>query len=106
MRLPPLPRSVLTALGPVEVQEVAIVPGEDGISPTHDLGYANYHARVILIRAGMAPVAQWHTLYHEQAHFMLFDGGVKLSDDMEETICDVVASLRVRELLESLTAPR
>lgn len=96
---PELPESVVTALGQVPVRRVAVIPADDGTTPTHDLGYADYHKRVILIREGLDPVAAWHTLFHEQAHFYCFDLGLKLSDDAEETVADIIATMRVQEML-------
>lgn len=97
-KLPPLPSFVFTTLGEVPVSEVDIIPSDDG-KPTHDLGMADYHKRVILIRKDLAPAAKWHTLFHEQCHFLVFDAGLKLGERQEEHLCDGYATLRFQEMV-------
>ena len=98
VELPPLPAFVFTALGEIPVREVASIPGEDG-KPSMDMGFANYHTREILIRSDMAIAAKWATLFHEQAHFLVFDAGLKLPHRQEEHLADAYGTLRFQEMV-------
>lgn len=102
--LPPLPESVVSQLGPVRIlivpdlkcNGVAVYGCFDGVS------------RRIIIRDSMPREVQWHTLFHEQFHVMLHDGGVTLRNAdgtisrLEDTLADVVATARLSELLVML----
>ena len=95
--LPPLPSYVFTALGEVPIVLVDVIR-HDG-KETHDLGFADFHTRTITIRADLAAAALFHTMFHEQGHFMLFDAGVRLSERMEEAVCDAYATMRFQEMV-------
>lgn len=102
--LPPLPESVVSQLGPVRIlivpdlkcNGVAVYGCFDGVS------------RRIIIRDSMPREVQWHTLFHEQFHVMLHDGGATLRNAdgsvsrIEDTLADVVATARLGELLVML----
>ena len=95
--LPPLPSYVFTALGEVPVLLVDVIR-HDG-KETHDLGFADFHQRTITIRRDLAPAALFHTLFHEAAHFWIFDSGIKLTERQEEMIADAYATHRFQEMV-------
>ena len=100
-RLPSLPQSVSTPLGPVPVERVDALQGEDG-KECEDLGEVNYLLRVIRVRKKLALPVAWHTLEHEKVHLALWDAGVQLSHEVEERVCDVIATARVAEMVAQL----
>ena len=99
--LPPLPASVLTAHGVVEVQIVDDLRDPDDASKVL-FGYWDAFKRVILIRADLHPTAAWLTLFHEKTHADLSEVGVKLAEEHEEVVANAIAAARLAELLESL----
>jgi hypothetical protein len=99
--LPPLPSSVMTTHGPVAV--ILVENLCDPADPTEKLfGYWDPFTRVISLRAGMHPTAMWLTLWHEKAHADLGDVGVKLSEEIEESVCNAVAAGRFAEMRAGL----
>lgn len=91
---PKIPDTIWSSAGQIPVRKVKELKAEDG-SPL--MGLYDALNRVILLRAGMAPAAQWQTLRHEQVHAVLFDAGVVLTEEHEERICDVIAAAWVSE---------
>lgn len=98
--LPPLPSSVLTAHGSVEVRIVEELRAPDDGEAL--FGYWDAFRRVISIRAGLHPTAGWLTLYHEKTHADLSEVGVKIPPELEEVIANAISAARLAELLESL----
>jgi hypothetical protein len=99
--LPPLPKSVLTAQGEVPVLIVENLC--DPADPTEKLfGYWDPFVRTISVRAGMHPTSMWLTLFHERTHADMAEIGVKLSEDIEESVCNAIAAARMAELRASL----
>lgn len=99
--LPPIPPSVLTAHGTVEVQMIDDLRDPDEPSKTL-FGYWDPYRRVILLRDGMHPTAAWLTLFHERTHADLSETGIALDGEHEEVVCNAIAAARFAELLESL----
>lgn len=56
-------------------------------------------ARTIEVATTATKRHQWRTLYHELAHAALDDSGVSqgMSEAMQETICEAMATARMRE---------
>jgi hypothetical protein len=98
VKLPRLPSSVFSLLGPVPVLVMDLSTEEGGNETL--LGIWNAARRDIRVRPLMAPVTALHTLYHEQTHCWLWDAGVRLTSEQEEAVCDAIATARVAELLE------
>lgn len=95
-----IPRSVYSILGRIPVTEHAMVPNPDG-TPSDDLGWWDASQRTILLRAGAGHTQKWHTLLHEKVHMWLWDAGVNLPEEVEENLCDVIATAILAELLNS-----
>ena len=96
--LPPLPASVFSVHGPIEVRVIDDL--RDPADATERLfGYWDAFARVISVRAGMHPTAMWLTLLHEATHADLSEIGVKLTEDQEEAVCERIASARLAAML-------
>jgi hypothetical protein len=92
---PPLPSTVPSVLGPVPVR----VTPDLRLGKEPLMGSWSSYARVIRVRAGIAPAAQWQALEHERVHMELWDAGVVIGDEeLEDRICDAVATARVREM--------
>lgn len=101
--LPPLPKSVQSALGPIPVRSVKAVKDAVGTPDEDCLGQFNSHQRVIEIVKAQARVQAHHTLRHEWAHAVFFDSGLtavlsKL-EGLEELLCDVIATALVAEMI-------
>ena len=96
MTLPPIPTTVPSQLGPIPVVFV-----DDLESKDDELCFGLWCTltRTIKIRTGLPINVQWQVLVHEQIHQILFDGGLKLDEEREEIVCDLIASARVAELL-------
>jgi hypothetical protein len=99
--LPPVPSAVVSQLGPVPIRFVARL--ECGGKPVY--GCFDGVARTIYLRDSMPIAVQWHTLFHEQFHVVLHDGGQSLRNPdgtlnpVEDKLADAVATARVNELL-------
>jgi hypothetical protein len=57
------------------------------------------HTRTIEVSKGAPMAHQWKVLFHELAHVALDDSGLSngLTDEMQEALCDAVATARMRE---------
>jgi Zn-dependent peptidase ImmA (M78 family) len=55
--------------------------------------------RTITIQESLSPRNRWATLYHEFTHVALHDSGFAnmLTDNQIETLCDAIATARMRE---------
>ena len=91
-----LPKSVKSSAGAIRVRMVKDLSAP-GRPQEKLMGYFDPIKREILICTGMARHVQWTTLRHEQVHALLSDAGVKVKNDLEERICDVVAAGWVNE---------
>lgn len=92
-----LPTTAPSVLGPIAVTRVANLRDSDG---TALLGVWRSATRQIDVLADAAPVAAWHTYWHEHAHAVLYDAGVALGKKKCEAVCDAFATARVREMLD------
>ena len=104
---PPLPRKVSGIIGPIAVSVVVEVDQSEESATVHDartFGEWFPVERRIRIRKSLAPILQWHTLYHEQCHAWLDDTGARygIPEDLEERICEAVALGRLREMQEKM----
>lgn len=100
-RLPPIPKTVHTAMGEVKVEQVKKVDKEDS------LGEYNIDLRVIRVKKGLEKVQKHQTVFHEWVHVVLTDAGVAdvLDSSQEEAVCNAIATARVNELLARLENP-
>jgi hypothetical protein len=62
-------------------------------------GYWNPRSRTIKLAKGNTPHEMEHTFYHEQMHAALDDSGQwnLLTKEGAEALCDLVATMRMRE---------
>lgn len=102
MKLPPLPTSIPSALGPVPVKLVDRL-GKKG---NENMGSYSARKREIKISRRASRLVQWQTLYHEWMHMVLIDVGLHnvLGDEQQEVLCDTIATARMVELLDRLAA--
>lgn len=100
--LPPLPASVFSLHGPLEVRLVENLRDPE---PPHEqlFGFYNAFTRTISVRLGMHPTTMWLTLFHEQTHADIAEIGVALTNDQEEAVCNAIAAARVAEMLSGRT---
>jgi hypothetical protein len=89
-KLPPLPTSVYSTLGPVPVVFVDTFRGDTSDSITD--GKWCPDERCIKLRANVALITQWVTLYHEWLHVAAWDAGIGLDEEREERVCDALSS--------------
>ncbi len=95
-RYPPLPSEIDAPAGRVIIELV------ENLGDTKDetvMGHFDMLTRTIRIKKKMARERQHFTLFHEKVHLWLADSGLQngLNGDMEEAICDAVASGLMRE---------
>lgn len=95
-KLPALPKSINSQLGPIPVRLVPDLKAKDGDAC---LGLWEGVERVISIHAGAPRAVQWQALFHEQVHQVLWDSGLRVGEAVEEQVADLIASARVSELL-------
>jgi len=62
-------------------------------------GHYENRRRVITIDRNEPPYYQWFVYYHELAHVAMYDAGLDsaFSERMTETLCDIIATARMRE---------
>lgn len=97
MRWPALPQSVEGLGGPIRVVRVrGWVIADDGDMCN---GLYDHDTRSIRISSYIRGRQRWHTFYHELTHAALTDSGAwnELTAKKAETICDAIATSRVRE---------
>jgi len=95
-RLPPIPKTIPSQLGPVPVimvKDLKTAKGEDA------LGLWCAEERCIKLRIGMHAAVAWATLEHERVHLICWDAGVGLSEAAEERVADAISSARVAQML-------
>ncbi len=93
---PPLPKVIAAPGGDVTVTLVKQLRHPDG---TECWGLWDDAARTITIDRTGGRRHQWKVLFHELAHVALGDAGIDngLDDRLAETICDAIATARMRE---------
>ena len=62
-------------------------------------GESNFVKRTIALDSRLSRNTAWLTLEHERVHFILWDSGVRVDEETEERIADVIAQSRVAEML-------
>jgi hypothetical protein len=92
--LPRLRRFVEAPAGRVRVRLVKRPRGSDGEECWATFDFAT---RTIQVQRGVSRFAQWHALFHEQAHVAFDDAGVTMPKDTLESACDAIATARMRE---------
>jgi hypothetical protein len=92
-KLPPIPKVVHFATGPVKVSRRAGLMDNEKV-----FGIFNWADREILLDSRLRLHAAWLTLEHEKFHVILMDAGIQLDEVMEERLCDTVAAARVAEM--------
>ncbi len=73
-----------------------VVDPDDG---SVNLGEYAHETRTIRLSSRLRGRQRWHTFYHEWVHAALTDSGLwnQLSTAKAETLCDALATARVRE---------
>ena len=97
-RLPRIPATLPTILGPARVE---LVPNLRDENDARLLGSCNRAERLVKIASEPPRVIQWHTYWHEWAHMLLADAGVETPKELVEAICDAVGNARTREMLDA-----
>ena len=94
-RIPRLPESVPSALGPVTVERVSkAVLASDGVPAYGDW---EWHRRTIRVWDGLAGWPMRQVFWHEWTHMVLSDAGVasEMPNVVLEMVCDAVANAKV-----------
>ncbi len=96
MKYPALPATVEAPGGTVAVLLKPALRHADG---TECWGMWDAANRTIEIASTAARRHQWRTLFHELTHAALDDSGISqgMSDAMQETLCEALATARMRE---------
>jgi hypothetical protein len=94
-KLPPIPKTVWSQLGPVDIVFCSDLKARDG---DEALGLWCPEERCIKLRTGMHLATAWATLEHERVHLICWDSGVGLSEDAEERIADAIGASRVAQM--------
>jgi Zn-dependent peptidase ImmA (M78 family) len=95
--LPPLPKTVEAPGGTITILFKPTLRHPDG---TECWGLFDIANRTIEIATATATRRhQWWTLFHELTHAALDDSGISqgMTDVMQETICEALATARMRE---------
>jgi Zn-dependent peptidase ImmA (M78 family) len=95
--LPPLPKTVEAPGGTITILFKPTLRHPDG---TECWGLFDIANRTIEIATATATRRhQWRTLFHELTHAALDDSGISqgMPDVMQETICEALATARMRE---------
>lgn len=97
VKYPPLPASFMAPGGVVAI----VVKPAGTVRTEKDDAWGTWepHTRTVEIDGGAPLRHQWRTLFHEMAHAALDDAGAchLFTDDQQETICDALATARMRE---------
>lgn len=97
-KLPPIPKSIPSIVGPVPVALVNELRDKKG-DPC--FGIFRSTERDVRLDADSSSTTAWLTYWHEWAHVIFWDAWVKLNKDAEERVCDALATARVREMLDN-----
>jgi len=97
-RLPPIPKSIQTPLGPLPIIVTEAQPhwpnGGRGSG-----GYYDSRQYRMYVASDMGLLTQWHILLHERGH-NIADLGVEFdSDGQEESFCKAFATVMLHEML-------
>jgi hypothetical protein len=98
--LPPIPREVTSALGPIRVVWRDSLAFPDG---TPLLGGFQVSERVIYLNTAVTnPLVAWQTLLHEKCHVAFFDSGLRsaIPGPLVEAICDALATARLADMIQ------
>ncbi len=97
-KLPPIPKSIPSIVGPVPVTHVV-----DLRDKTNDACYGIWRSseRDVRLDAEMSPTTAWLTYWHEWAHIVFWDHGIRMDKDVEERVVNALAAARVREMLDN-----
>lgn len=98
VNLPDIPESMPSLLGPVHVTRVKDLRDKNGRGC---FGIWRNDVRDVRLDADMHLVTAWHTYWHEWVHVALWDAGVVLKDADAERVCDAIATLRTREMIDA-----
>lgn len=100
-KLPPIPATTPSVLGPVPTTRVRDLRDKKDRAC---YGIWRSDVRDVRLESDMALVKAWHTYWHEWAHIVMDDAGVISKDDeVAERLCDAFATARVREMLDKPT---
>lgn len=88
-KLPPLPKTAFSVLGPLPVSISPTLEKEDKA-----LGMARFKSRTMVLDAELCPATEWQTFWHEVAHLAMWDAGVNdgLTHDLEEQVCNAMGT--------------
>jgi hypothetical protein len=103
--LPPLPKFVYSALGPIPIELVKkFTDDKHGIEYQ---GEFDQHIRRIRILKKLSREQAWQVLRHEWLHAVLFDSGLTnvLTDKLEEQLCDAISTSLTAEMIAKLNTP-
>lgn len=95
-KLPPIPKTVHSLLGPVPVKIVADLRDPQG---RQLFGKWDSEKREISLDDKMCLTTAWSTLWHERVHVMLSDAGVRLKPNKAEDVCNAVALALTADML-------
>lgn len=96
-KLPPVPATVPSVLGAVPATRVVNLRDTHGVAC---FGIWRSDVRDVRLEVNMSATTAWHTYWHEWAHILLWDAGIKTTDVLAERLCDAIATARVREMLD------
>ena len=99
-RYPALPKEIDAPSGRISIEMSDDLDGKDAKPEDADtMGQYDPLARIISIRRKMPRRQQWYTLFHEFVHLWLDESGLSngLNIDLEEAICNAVATGMMRE---------
>ncbi len=101
IKWPAIPASVEGAGGPIGIRKVKRARSDDGRACW---GTWEPSTRTVELDRSASPQHQLRTLFHELTHAALDDAGVAylLSEEGAETICEAIATARMRELRGTL----
>ena len=99
-KLPPIPRTMPSILGPIPVEIVANLRDKQD---RECFGISRHGERDMRIDRDQHLTKMWATYWHEWFHFVIADAGIELDHDKMEAICDAVGNARTREMLDGFT---
>jgi hypothetical protein len=93
--LPPLPETIWSQIGPVQVERVANLMCGAGVPA---MGCFDGTQMTVYVRDSIPLNIAWQTLEHEKVHVALYLSGLSLGV-AEDHAADILASARVAEML-------
>jgi hypothetical protein len=94
-KLPPIPKTVWSQLGPI-----AVVFVDDLEAASEAYGCWSPEIRTIKLSPRPCLAMQWATFYHECVHAWLWDAGTNLNEDVEERVADAIGSALTAAMLD------